>query len=84
MSQRWHRIVVEERVKIMGMVQDDAGRLFEVFEEELREVPVIASAGASKTFRSYDQHQSFLLPPSLDEWLPVPSRAHSAAAEKSA
>jgi transposase len=27
-------------------------------------------AGAARTFRPYDQHQSFLLPPSLDDWLP--------------
>ncbi|EQD57849.1 transposase, partial [mine drainage metagenome] len=27
-------------------------------------------AGITKTFRSYDQDQMFLLPPSLDEWLP--------------
>jgi len=30
----------------------------------------MSAAGAAKTFRSYDQHQSFLLPPSLDDWLP--------------
>ena len=29
------------------------------------------SAGAGKTFRVYDQGQSFLLPPSLDDWLPA-------------
>ncbi|MFT5530649.1 MAG: hypothetical protein ACI91O_000662 [Candidatus Poriferisodalaceae bacterium] len=32
---------------------------------------VAAPAGAAKTFRSYDQHQSFLLPPLLDDWLPA-------------
>ncbi|MHB8457105.1 MAG: transposase, partial [Acidimicrobiales bacterium] len=26
--------------------------------------------GSGKTFRPYDPHQSFLLPPSLDDWLP--------------
>ena len=31
---------------------------------------VVPAAGASRTFRHYDQHQSFLLPPSLDDWLP--------------
>jgi len=31
---------------------------------------VTRPAGASRTFRDYDQHQSFLLPPSLDDWLP--------------
>src|SRR5665213_1242707 len=29
-----------------------------------------APAGKSKTFRHYDPTQSFLLPPSLDDWLP--------------
>lgn len=29
----------------------------------------VAPAGAAKTFRGYDQQQSFLLPPSLDDWL---------------
>ena len=51
------------------MVQDDAGRLFEVAESE-RVTPWRAPAGAAKKFRSYDQGQSFLLPPSLDDWLP--------------
>jgi len=31
---------------------------------------VKAPAGAQKTFRAYDTGQSFLLPPSLDDWLP--------------
>jgi transposase len=31
---------------------------------------VASPAGASRTFRDYDHHQSFLLPPSLDDWLP--------------
>ena len=26
--------------------------------------------GSAKTFRSYDQGQMFLMPPSLDDWLP--------------
>ena len=47
----------------------DGDRLFEVAEAE-RVTPPRASAGAAKTFRSYDQGQSFLLPPSLDDWLP--------------
>ena len=47
-------------------VVDD--RLFEVAEPET--VTLTASVGRAKTFRSYDQHQSFLLPPSLDDWLP--------------
>ena len=48
----------------------DGGRLFEVAERDEAGV-VRPSAGVSKTFRSYDQGQSFLLPPSLDDWLPV-------------
>jgi transposase len=45
-------------------------RLFGVGEPD--EVLVVrASAGAAKTFRAYDQDQSFLLPPSLDDWLPA-------------
>jgi transposase len=30
-----------------------------------------AGSAVAKKFRSYDQHQSFLLPPSLDDWLPA-------------
>ena len=43
------------------------------FEVEVVDPPerVIRPAGASRTFRAYDQHQSFLLPPSLDDWLPT-------------
>jgi len=51
------------------VVEDDAGRLFEVAESE-REMLLRAPVGAAKRFRSYDQGQSFLLPPSLDDWLP--------------
>lgn len=32
--------------------------------------PLAAPVGSAKTFRHYDQSQSFLLPPSLDDWLP--------------
>jgi len=45
----------------------DEGRLFEVAEcDEVTPSPV----GVVKKFRAYDQAQSFLLPPSLDDWLP--------------
>ena len=54
------------RVKILGMVDD---RLFEVVEAQ-RDVVVGGSVGASRTFRFYDQARTFLLPPSLDDWLP--------------
>lgn len=36
--------------------------------ESMARGPVVP-AGAAKTFRRYDQAQSFLLPPSLDDWL---------------
>lgn len=49
-------------------------RLFEV--EEAQPVEVLETpAGSAKTFRHYDQAQQFLVPPSLDDWLP---RGHSA------
>ena len=51
------------------MVDEAGGRLFEVSGSERG--GVARAAGASKTFRGYDQNQSFLLPPSLDEWLPA-------------
>lgn len=44
-------------------------RLFEVGEAQ-RESPARTPAGEAKTFRVYDQAQTFLLPPSLDDWLP--------------
>jgi transposase len=47
----------------------DGDRLFGVGEADAVQ-PLKAAAGAAKTFRAYDQHQSFLLPPSLDDWLP--------------
>jgi len=51
------------------MTSSDAEtRLFEVAEAEPRSSPT--SVGTEKTFRHYDQRQSFLLPPSLDDWLP--------------
>ena len=52
------------------MVDDaPADVLFEVAEEEI-ERPAKVPAGRSKVFRHYDPNQSFLLPPSIDEWLP--------------
>jgi len=51
------------------MVDDADGRLCEVAEAESA-VRVSAGAGAAKKFRVSDQGQSFLLPPSLDDWLP--------------
>lgn len=51
------------------MTLSGGGGLFGV--ESVGSVPGggAAPVGAGKTFRAYDQHQSFLLPPSLDEWL---------------
>jgi transposase len=43
-------------------------KLFEV--EGAVEPPPRTPAGADKTFRPYDPHQTLLLPPSLDDWLP--------------
>ena len=46
---------------------DDA--LFEIADDD-EPVVVRAPAGRSKVFRRYDPDQSFLMPPSLDDWLP--------------
>lgn len=45
-------------------------RLFAVQASEDEAPAPSVPAGEAKTFRRYDQHQCFLLPPSLDEWLP--------------
>ncbi|MFV1971885.1 MAG: IS1182 family transposase [Acidimicrobiia bacterium] len=47
---------------------DDA--LFEIADDGPEPAVVKAPAGRSKVFRAYDRDQSFLMPPSLDEWLP--------------
>jgi transposase len=49
-----------------GGVGED--RLFDVGEAAAVEAPV--RGRVDKTFRAYDPHQVFLLPPSLDDWLP--------------
>ncbi len=54
----------------MTILRED-DRLFEVGVSEPRTREVSSPAGRDKTFRPYDQHQSFLLPPSLDDWLPA-------------
>ncbi len=46
---------------------DDA--LFEVADDD-EPVAARVPAGRSKVFRRYDPDQSFLMPPSLDDWLP--------------
>ena len=49
--------------------EPDGNKLFEV--EEVPVVPkTLTPAGTTKRFREYNQSQSFLLPPSLDDWLP--------------
>lgn len=47
----------------------DGDALFEI-GEDAEPVPVGVAAGRSKVFRRYDPGQSFLMPPSLDDWLP--------------
>ncbi len=46
----------------------DEDRLFEV--DPVVEEPSEQRRRVDKTFRRYDPHQVFLMPPSLDEWLP--------------
>jgi len=46
---------------------DDAGRLFDV---PAVEVEPVVKASVDKTFRPYDPHLMFLMPPSIDDWLP--------------
>ena len=45
-------------------------RLFEVELGEKEAPSPAVPAGEAKTFRRYDRSQSYLLPPSLDDWLP--------------
>ena len=53
-------------MSVMSVVTDDA-RLFEV-GGMIRER--VGRGRVDKTFRAYDPHQVFLLPPSIDDWLP--------------
>jgi len=53
----------------MTILRED-DRLFEVKVSESPAPDVHPPVGRDKTFRPYDQHQTFLLPPSLDDWLP--------------
>ena len=53
-----------------GMKHNDSDdALFEMTDDDADPV-VKVPAGRSKVFRSYDPDQSFLMPPSLDDWLP--------------
>ena len=47
----------------------DGDALFEIADDD-EPVEVKVPAGRSKVFRRYDPDQSFLMPPSLDDWLP--------------
>jgi transposase len=53
-----------------GMHNNSDDALFEIPDVDVEPVVVKAPAGRSKAFRAYDRDQSFLMPPSLDEWLP--------------
>lgn len=66
---------------MISVVADE--RLFDVGEAR-RKAPARAPVGESKTFRRYDQGQTFLLPPSLDDWLSEghPARFVSEAVEE--
>jgi transposase len=52
-------------------MKNDSGdeTLFEI-ADDVEPVAGRAAAGRSKVFRRYDPDQSFLMPPSLDDWLP--------------
>jgi transposase len=61
------------------MSNDHVGEaLFETGEPEVR-VKKKTPAGTQKTFRHYDPSQTFLLPPSLDDWLPEDHEARFVA-----
>jgi transposase len=53
-----------------GMPNNSDDALFEITDDDVEPMVVKAPAGRSKAFRAYDRDQSFLMPPSLDEWLP--------------
>ncbi|MHB1525543.1 MAG: transposase [Candidatus Dormibacteria bacterium] len=48
----------------------DPGVLFDMGEAVTAPAAALLPAGKNKTFRAYSQAQSFLLPPSLEDWLP--------------
>lgn len=45
-------------------------QLFCVEEAERASTPPEVPAGRQRTFRAYERHQQFLMPPSIDDWLP--------------
>ena len=66
-SRLWGLVVVGVLVSV------SQGRLVEVetVEQRVVEPPRAAGLEGTKTFRAYDQGQPFLLPPSLNDWLPA-------------
>lgn len=58
----------------MVLAADGPG-LFEVEQGGAPARRRVVAAGAAKAFRGYDQGQQFLLPPSLDDWLPEDDEA---------
>lgn len=59
-------LVIENTVSMAVAMDED--RLFDVGPGV--EAPPSERPGVDKTFRRYDPHQVFLMPPSIDEWLP--------------
>lgn len=59
-------LVIEKTVSMAAVTEDE--RLFDVGPAV--EAPPVERTRVDKTFRRYDPHQVFLMPPSLDEWLP--------------
>lgn len=58
------------------MTSGDGKALFDVDPGEMApEARAPQAAGESKQFRTYDQAQQLLLPPSLDDWLPEDDEA---------
>jgi len=49
---------------------NDADALFDMGDSVKVETAPLVPAGRNKTFRPYNPAQGFLLPPSLDDWLP--------------
>jgi len=62
-------VVFDENAAMKNTFSDDDDVLFEV-ARDVEPLVVRVPAGRSKVFRRYDRDQSFLLPPSLDDWLP--------------
>jgi len=57
----------------VGMLNNSDDALFEIAGDDAVD-PVRVPVGRSKVFRSYDSDQSFVMPPSLDQLYPSPTR----------